>query len=190
MRTLGRSVARSLVPRDAAGAARPADQGADPERRPGAGRRAAVDARPGDRARGVAQHRGQRLRPPDERGVPRADLRAPGCSSARSSPCSRHSTWPLRPAGSARPPTVPVATPAVRLPLGAPRAVPPEPARRLAVPAADLEPDAGAGAPRSEGRELLHYQAQCVAGLPALRAERRRLPRATTAASAATGARW
>ncbi len=78
---------------------------------------------------------------------------------------SRHSTWPQPRGGPAAPPA-PV--PAVRRPLGAPAPF------RPSQPDVSLFPLAiwnrlRAKALQFEGRNILHYQASCVAGVPALR---------------------
>jgi GntR family transcriptional regulator/MocR family aminotransferase len=79
---------------------------------------------------------------------------------------SRHSTWPLRPKEERV--RAPAVAPAVRTPLGAPAPF------RPSQPDVSLFPllvwnRMRARALRMEGRNLLHYQEPCVAGLPALR---------------------
>jgi GntR family transcriptional regulator/MocR family aminotransferase len=81
---------------------------------------------------------------------------------------SRHSTWPLRPKEARGRTATPAAAPAARVPLKSPRPF------RPSQPDVSLFPlliwnRMRARALRFEGRGLLHYQAECVAGLPALR---------------------
>ena len=79
---------------------------------------------------------------------------------------SPHATWPARPKEARRRPPPPA--PAVRSPLGSPAPF------RPSQPDVSLFPllvwnRMRSRALRLEGRNLLHYQASCVAGLPALR---------------------
>jgi len=82
---------------------------------------------------------------------------------------SRHSTWPLQARGGGEPEDEPAARPAAAaLALGAPSPF------RPSQPDVSLFPlriwnRMRARALRQEGASLLHYQASCVAGLPALR---------------------
>jgi GntR family transcriptional regulator/MocR family aminotransferase len=80
---------------------------------------------------------------------------------------SRHSTWPVRPRGAGGR-AAPAASPSPRAPLGAPAPF------RPSQPDVSLFPlrmwnRMRARALRLEGSNLLHYQASCIAGLPALR---------------------